>query len=115
MAIGYSSCFIVTEMVPAKNDRRTVLISSSTVHGSGYLDHAEAEISRILGTSSRVLFIPHALFDRPSYSTKARARFERMGFGLDAADEVDDVRTAVGIAEAVFLGGGNTFRLRVGL
>ena len=102
-------------MAPANDERRILLISSSAIHGGGYLDHAESEIVRILGASSRVLFIPHALFDRQSYSAKARARFERMGFGLDAADELGDVRAAVRGAEAVFVGGGNTFRLLTAL
>src|SRR5690242_16785948 len=91
--------------------RSILLISSSTIHGSGYLDHAETEISRMLSGASRVLFIPHALFDRAAYTAKARARFERMGLLLHSVDETSDPRAAVHDAEAVFVGGGNTFRL----
>ena len=96
-------------------DQRVLLISSSATHGSGYLDHAEAEIRLVLGAASRVLFVPHALFDRPGYAAKARARFERMGLGLDSVAETSDPRDAVANAKAIFIGGGNTFRLLAAL
>ena len=95
--------------------RRLLLISSSTVYRTGYLDHAEAEIVRVLAGASRILFVPHALFDRRAYAAKARARFERMGLALDSADEMPDPRAAVREAEAIFVGGGNTFRLLAAL
>ena len=90
---------------------RILLISSSTIYGSGYLDHAEREISRVLEGASRVLFVPHALFDRRAYADKARNRFASMGVGLDSIADAGDARAAVRDAEAVFVGGGNTFRL----
>jgi dipeptidase E len=102
-------------MAPLDPRRRVLLISSSNLHGSGYLDHAESQIDRILTGASRVLFVPHALFDRPAYTAKARARFERMSLRLDSADEASDPRAAVRDAEAVFIGGGNTFRLLAAL
>jgi dipeptidase E len=95
--------------------RRILLIGSSTIYGSGYLDHAEAEIVSVLEGASRVLFVPHALFDRPSYAAKARARLERMGFALDSADDGSDARKSVQKADAIFVGGGNTFRLLAAL
>ena len=102
-------------MAPADGRRHVLLISSSNLHGTGYLDHAEAEIIRSLAGVSRVLFVPHALFDRRAYAAKARTRFERMGFALDSADEASDARGAIRDAEAVFVGGGNTFRLLAAL
>ena len=102
-------------MAPADGRRHVLLISSSNLHGTGYLDHAEAEIVRSLVGVSRVLFVPHALFDRRAYAAKARTRFERMGFALDSADEASDARGAIRDAEAVFVGGGNTFRLLAAL
>jgi dipeptidase E len=91
--------------------RRLVLISTSTVFGTRYLEHAFAELRDALGSVSRVLFIPHALKDRDGYAAKARAAFEEMGYGLDSLHEAGDPARAVGEAEAVFCGGGNTFRL----
>src|SRR5205085_1908704 len=37
-----------------------LLISSSNVHGYGYLDHPEPEIKRLLAGAKRVAFVPFA-------------------------------------------------------
>jgi dipeptidase E len=90
---------------------RLLLISTSTVYGTGYLDHAEAEIRNHLGAVRRVLFVPYALADRNAYAAKARERFEHMGYACDSVHVAGDPIQAVAQAEAVFIGGGNTFRL----
>jgi dipeptidase E len=95
--------------------RRLLLISSSTLYRSGYLDHAEAEILDFLSGISRVLFVPYALYDRNAYSRRARGRFEAMGLTLDFVDEARSPREAVAAAQAIFVGGGNTFRLLAAL
>jgi len=91
--------------------RRLVLISTSTVFGTRYLEHAFPELRDALRGVRRVLFIPYALQDRDGYAKKARAAFEEMGYGLDSLHEALDRRRAVEEAEAVFCGGGNSFRL----
>jgi dipeptidase E len=91
--------------------KRVLLISNSTLYGSGYLDHAEAEIRSFLGNVETVLFFPFALYDRDAYVTMAQERFERMGYGLKSIHTAGDWQQAVNDAEAVFIGGGNTFRL----
>ncbi|HST21171.1 MAG TPA: dipeptidase PepE [Blastocatellia bacterium] len=91
--------------------KRLLLISNSTLHGSGYLDHAEVEIRDFLQKVKRVLFVPFALYDRDAYANLARERFKAMGFDLDSVHEASDTRQAVNDAEVVFIGGGNTFRL----
>jgi dipeptidase E len=92
--------------------RRLLLVSTSTIHGTGYLDHCAAEMRDLLGAGvRRVLFVPWALFDRDAYAATARARFGAMSYQLDSIHEAADPRRAVAGAEAVFIGGGNTFRL----
>jgi len=91
--------------------RRLLLISNSTLHGSGYLDHAEREIRDFLAAETPVLFVPFALFDRDAYASQARDRFRKMGFPLDGIHQASDPRRAVLEAKALFIGGGNTFRL----
>ena len=93
------------------NGKRVLLISNSTLYGSGYLDHAESEIRSFLGSVKGVLFVPFALYDRDAYSSMARARLQKMGYGLDSLHTVADAQQAVNEAEAIFIGGGNTFRL----
>lgn len=91
--------------------KRLLLISNSTLHGSGYLDHAEQEIRAALGEITRVLFVPFALHDCDAYAAQAELRFEAMGCALDSIHEAADPLRAVAQAEALFIGGGNTFRL----
>jgi dipeptidase E len=91
--------------------RRLLLISNSTLHGSGYLDHAEKEIRDFLPPGTPLLFVPFALFDRDAYADLARGRFEEMGFSLEGIHRAPDPRQAVLRAQALFIGGGNTFRL----
>lgn len=91
--------------------RRLLLISTSTTHGTGYLDHCAGQIREMLGTLRRVLFVPYALFDQDGYTAKARERYARMGYELTSVHEVDDPVAAVRSTEALFIGGGNTFRL----
>src|SRR5262245_55148141 len=91
--------------------RRILLISNSTMHGEGYLDHAEAEIRAVLGNAHKVLFVPFALYDRAAYTERARARFAKMGYRVHAAEEISGRRSSMEEMDAVFVGGGNTFRL----
>jgi dipeptidase E len=91
---------------------RLLLISTSTFYGGGYLDHCAAAIEGFLRPGvSRVLFVPYALFDRDAYAGRARDRFARMGFELDSIHDATGPAMAVERAEAIFVGGGNTFRL----
>ena len=90
---------------------RVLLISNSTLHGSGYLDHAETEIRGFLQNEKRVLFVPFALYDRDKYAATARARFEKMGYELSSIHNASDPKQALNETDAIFIGGGNTFRL----
>jgi dipeptidase E len=98
-------------MFPNNKTKRVLLISNSTLYGGGYLDHAESEIRSFLGDVKRVLFVPYALFDRDKYAGTAQQRFQKMGYELTPVHTADDSVAAVNETEAVFIGGGNTFRL----
>jgi len=90
---------------------RLLLISSSTVFGTGYLDHAQAQILRILAGRARLLFVPYALADWKGYAARVQKRLESMGVSVQSAHETPDPKKAVAGAQAIFIGGGNTFRL----
>jgi len=87
-----------------------LLVSSSTIYGRGYLDHVESEIRSILAGIERVVFVPFALHDRDAYAAKAKHRFTQMGFSLESAHQ-GVPRQRAQEAQAIFIGGGNTFRL----
>jgi dipeptidase E len=90
---------------------RLLLMSSSAVHGTGYLDHAESEIRDHLADLRQILFVPYALADRDGYAARAEERFARMGFECISVHRARDPKPAVAQAPAIFIGGGNTFRL----
>lgn len=90
---------------------RVLLISNSTLFGGGYLDHAENEIRDFLGDIKRVLFVPFAIYDRDGYAASARERFARMGYDVSSVHSASDPVQAITETEAIFVGGGNTFRL----
>jgi dipeptidase E len=90
---------------------RLLLVSSSTIHGRGYLDHVADALSGFLSGVKSVTFVPYALADRDGYAAKVRERLSELGKEVLSVHEAPDPRAAVRAAEAVFVGGGNTFRL----
>ncbi|HVS11172.1 MAG TPA: dipeptidase PepE [Planctomycetota bacterium] len=97
---------------------RLLLISNSTQHGGGWLDHCAGAIEAFLGRDARrILFVPFAAFDRAAYAVRARERFERMGHALESLHDpgLGGPLAALERAEAIFVGGGNTFRLLAAL
>ncbi|HEY2943488.1 MAG TPA: dipeptidase PepE [Vicinamibacteria bacterium] len=90
---------------------RLLLLSNSTEHGRGYLDHAMPDIRDFLGPVRRVVFVPFALRDREAYTAKVRTRFEPEGIAVHGLRPEGSESAVVETAEAVFVGGGNTFRL----
>jgi len=91
--------------------RRLLLISNSTNHGQGYLDHVLAEIDGFLGPVRRLVFVPFALKDREAYGAKVRARLADIGVEVTTLTADEAGKRAVQEAESFFTGGGNTFRL----
>ena len=87
---------------------RLLLISSSNVHGYGFLDHAEESIRRFVGEKRRVVFAPFAGKDRDAYTSRVAERLGRMS--LETTQLRHGASDLEG-AEVLFVGGGNTFRL----
>jgi dipeptidase E len=91
--------------------KNLLLISSSNVYGRGYLDHVENAIRDLLANIQLVVFLPFALYDRAAYAAKAGDRFRQMGFALESLHSASNPRRLIEEAQAIFIGGGNTFRL----
>ena len=94
-----------------KSAPRILLISNSTVYGRAYLDHVDGQIQRFLGSATNVLFFPFALFDRDAYAAATKARFAAMGYSIETAHVTPDAQKTIEQTDAIFIGGGNTFRL----
>ncbi len=85
-----------------------LLLSNSTNHGQGFLEHARDEIADFLGGNKRVVFFPYALADRDAYVEKVRGALQDVCevVGSHVASTQDLLS-----ADAYFVGGGNTWRL----
>jgi dipeptidase E len=90
---------------------RLLLISNSTCHGRGYLDHCAEEIRAFLGDRRRLAFVPFALFDHEAYGRTVASRLEELGVETTTVSPDEAGQRALEEAESVFVGGGNTFRL----
>ena len=92
-------------------DRRLILASTSRVHGTGYLDHLELHLTKLFSGLDQLLFVPYALHDLDGYAGQVRQRFAALGIAVDGIHQTADPVAAVERAAALFIGGGNTFRL----
>jgi dipeptidase E len=69
------------------------------------------EVRAVLGPIHRLLFIPYALADHDEYLRVLTERSIHAGYVLDGLHRHADPLAAVRDAEAILVGGGNTFRL----
>ncbi len=93
---------------------RLLLISNSTNAGEPYLEYPKNEIREFLGPEhNRALFIPYAAvtFSYDTYEEKVRERFLETGHDIISIHRFDDPVAAVKKANAIVVGGGNTFKL----
>ena len=92
--------------------KKLLLISNSTQYGTNFLEHCSAEIQDFLGNAVKtILFVPFASGDHDGYASKVRERLQLPGFEIYSLHESADPIKTVEAASAVFIGGGNTFRL----
>ncbi len=93
---------------------KLLLISNSTMPGEAYLDYPKKEIRRFLGEKKmHTLFIPYAAvtFSFDEYESKVQERFSEIGHYITSIHHFSDPLKAVGEAEAIIVGGGNTWQL----
>lgn len=95
--------------------KHLLLISNSTLYGSGYLDHAEAEIRGVLGQARQIAFVPFAMYDWNRYAKRTQERLQAMGYQTRSLHDSSNPHRVLAESDAVFVGGGNTFRLLKGL
>lgn len=94
--------------------KNIILASTSTVHGSGYLDYILDPLKTFFKPIDELLFIPYA---RPSgithdeYTNTAKNAFKTIGIELKGIHEFENPKQAIKNAKAIFTGGGNTFLL----
>lgn len=90
---------------------RLLLLSNSATHDRPYLGHALQAIAAHLSGRERLLFVPYALADHDGYTATVAEAMRPIGVRVEGLHCHPDPASAVSSAEAVFVGGGNTFRL----
>ena len=93
---------------------RLLLISNSTNPGEPYLDYPKKNIKDFLGNIPvTALFIPYAAvtFSYDKYEEKVAERFHQIGHKIVSIHHFNNPVAAVKQAEAIVVGGGNTWKL----
>ncbi len=93
---------------------RLLLLSNSTMAGKPYLDYPKYDIREFLGTESvRALFLPFAAvtLSWDEYEAAVKARFNEVGHDAISIHRCRDAVKAVNEAQAIVVGGGNTWQL----
>lgn len=92
---------------------KLLLISNSTNAGEPYLKYPLPEIRRFLDGVRSVAFVPYAAvtFSYDEYRRRVQERFDELGIRVDSVHGLADPAAAIREAEAVCVGGGNTFAL----
>ncbi len=94
--------------------KKLIIASTSTVHGSGYLEYILPTLSVFFKEVKTILFIPYARPGGISYNdyTKiADKAFNKIDKKIVGIHEFDNPIEAINKAEGIFTGGGNTFEL----
>ncbi|MBD0825068.1 dipeptidase PepE [Aestuariibaculum marinum] len=94
--------------------KNIIIASTSTIHGSGYLEYILDELSILFNEANSILFIPYARpggISHDAYTDTARTAFAKINKAIKGIHEFENPVEAVTHAEAIFVGGGNTFVL----
>lgn len=91
--------------------RNLLLISSSRVHGTQFLEHCQEAIAEQLQGCQSLLFVPYALKEHQLYADLVTSALAPIGVRVNSIHASTDPIASVQQAEAIFIGGGNTFRL----
>ena len=93
---------------------RLLLISNSTNAGEEYLDYPKNNIKDFLGDKKiTAVFIPYAgvTVSYDDYEAKVKSRFNEVGHDVVSIHKFDNEIEAIKNAEAIVVGGGNTWEL----
>jgi dipeptidase E len=88
-----------------------VLLGSGGFRTPERIDLFARHVRAFFGPVRRVLFVPYALQDHDRYAQLLVEKGLHAGYDLDPLHRHPDLAAVVRAAEAVFVGGGNTFRL----
>src|SRR5262245_59536917 len=88
-----------------------VLLGSGGYRTPAHVASLRQQMRAFFGDVEYVLFVPYALADHDGYLNVMRERGLDGGYRLVGIHQTPDAVAAVRAAPAMFVGGGNTFRL----
>jgi len=91
-----------------------IIASTSTVHGSGFLDYIKDELKVFFSETEEIIFIPYARpggITHDEYTDKVKAAFKKINKDIKGLHEFDNPVEAIQKSKGIFVGGGNTFVL----
>ena len=94
--------------------KSVIIASTSTIHGSGYLEYVLDELKDHFKSADEILFIPYARpggISHDDYTKTASKAFSSIGKSVKGIHEFDNPKDAIAKAQGIFIGGGNTFVL----
>jgi len=94
--------------------KQMIIASTSTIHGSGYLNYLLEELTFFFKDVDTILFIPYARpggISHDAYTKKAQEAFSEIGKKVKGIHEFTNPKEALNTAQGIFVGGGNTFVL----
>ncbi|XP_065363163.1 probable alpha-aspartyl dipeptidase [Calliphora vicina] len=94
-------------------ERSVLLLSSSKVYGYGYYEHSKEDITKFFNKKNvtKILFVPYAMPDHDAYTKVVSNALNPWGYEVEGIHTKADPVEAVSSAQAIFVGGGNTFVL----
>jgi dipeptidase E len=90
---------------------RLLLLSNSVSPGRGFLEHALESIADTMGGGTRLLFFAHASLDPDRYAELMQAALRPLDLHVMPAHRRAALVHELDRADAIFVGGGNAFRL----
>jgi dipeptidase E len=92
---------------------RLLLLSNSTLPGETYLGWPHEHLQRFLGPGKRIAFVPFAAvtMGMDDYAQRTREVLAGMGHELFSLHGEKDMVKSLGSADAVMIGGGNSYQL----
>ncbi|MBC8216310.1 MAG: dipeptidase PepE [Candidatus Marinimicrobia bacterium] len=94
--------------------KQLLLLSNSTMRGHSFLAWPEEHIKTFLGSEiQEILFIPYAAVHIAwaGYKKAIQKRFDEMGYAIESVYDKGDPVEKIHRADAIVVGGGNTFAL----
>lgn len=88
-----------------------LLLSNSVAPGMGYLEHVQDVLAEMIPAGSRIAFVPYALADHDVYTDRIATALEPFGVVVTGIHTAPSPVELLDEVDAIFVGGGNSFRL----